>query len=87
MYNLRDQNPIEYPDCVELIPRERNGSLAIETSNPNTLRYHFETTHERPIPGIKTRTGKGKTMTAFSMPGTWRNPHQWAVPGQIVTLL
>lgn len=82
------QNPMEHKECVDLIPREKNGSLAIETSDPSVPRYYFETTVERAITGIKTQNGKtGKNMTAFHMPGTWRNPHQWAVPGQMITLL
>lgn len=89
MYHLRDENPMEHEDCVGLIPRCADGSLAIETNDPTMDRYFFETSSEKPsYSKIRTFSGKRRRhVTAFTLPGTWRNPHVWSVPGQLITLL
>jgi hypothetical protein len=81
------RDPEEYAECVDLIPRDHTGALAIETSDPSIPRYFFETS-SLSAPSIETGPSKRRRhMTAFTLPGTWRNPHVWSVPGQLITLL
>ncbi|KAI9010784.1 Bestrophin, RFP-TM, chloride channel-domain-containing protein [Hyaloraphidium curvatum] len=87
MYHLRDENPMEHPDCVDLIPREANGSLATEWSDHSVPRYFFETSEQRAASGVSWEGKGANRMTNFKLPGTWRNPHSWSVPSQMITLL
>lgn len=81
-------DPLQHEDCTALIPRTKNGNLAVESDNPNVKRYYFEQAQNVvQISGIANTGGKKKNLTSFRLPGTWRNPHVYAVPGQICSLL
>ncbi|KAI8999929.1 Bestrophin, RFP-TM, chloride channel-domain-containing protein [Hyaloraphidium curvatum] len=91
MYHLRDEDPLDHPDCSDLIPRTKNGNLAIESDNPNTPRYYFEQAHRVvQMSGINRTAGTveiKKNLTSFRLPGTWRNPQTYAVPSQLMGLM
>lgn len=54
MYHLRGEDPLDHPDCSDLIPRTKNGNLAIETDNPEVKRVYKEP----------------KSLTSFRLPGS-----------------
>lgn len=90
MYHLRDEDPLDHDDCTDLIPRTKNGNLAIESDNPETQRFYFEQAHRVvQISGIAHHSSgtARKTMTSFRLPGSWKNPRTYAVPNQILSLI
>jgi hypothetical protein len=88
MYHLRDEDPLEHEDCTDLIPRTKDGNLAIETDNPETQRFYFEPAKSIiQISGIHKSGPQVNDMTSFRMPGTWRNPYTYCVPSQLLSLL
>lgn len=90
MYHLRDENPLEHEDLVDLIPRTKDGNLALEADSPDAKRYYFEPAHRvvqfNGMPSASQQI-EGQNMVSFRMPGTWRNPYTYGVPGQLLSML